>query len=222
MSSNKGFCSFALGSAHEKFDVWTRPNSASLRSENRLRWCYLYLINRPFPRSVWFRWFGKYRAKLACICQSLAFNFDKTCSREIETNDSMIRILLFPSAMSISNQSIGNQNYIENEALVCISTVDVRFQSAVSWERFHLASPLDNGWFIEMVMHVERENLSCRQFHTTGSYYFPLNWLCFLCIGHATSLDTPCNQGIHHGFRVLIWLKTWVITRLSKTTEGRQ
>ena len=25
MSSNKAFCSFALDSAHEKFDVWTRP-----------------------------------------------------------------------------------------------------------------------------------------------------------------------------------------------------
>ena len=57
----------------------------------------------------------------------------KTCSRKIETNDSMI-ILLFPSPMSIWNQSIVNQNYIENEALV--STVDFRsIQSAVSWER---------------------------------------------------------------------------------------
>ena len=38
--------------------------------------------------------------------------------------------------MSISNQSVVNQNYIENEALV--STVDFRVQSAhsaVSWER---------------------------------------------------------------------------------------
>ena len=46
-------------------------------------------------------------------------------------------ILIFPSSissMSIWNQSIVNQNYIENEALV--STVDFRsIQSAVSWER---------------------------------------------------------------------------------------
>ena len=34
--------------------------------------------------------------------------------------------------MCISNQSIVDQNYIENEALV--STVDFRVQSAVSWE----------------------------------------------------------------------------------------
>ena len=27
MSSNKGFCSFILDSAHEKFDVWNGPNS---------------------------------------------------------------------------------------------------------------------------------------------------------------------------------------------------
>ena len=37
---------------------------------------------------------------------------------------------LFPSPMTISNQSIVNRNYIENEALV--STVDFRVQSAVS------------------------------------------------------------------------------------------
>ena len=43
-------------------------------------------------------------------------------SREIETIDSII-ILLFPS-MSISNENIVNQNYIENEDLV--STVDFR------------------------------------------------------------------------------------------------
>ena len=43
-------------------------------------------------------------------------------------------IILFPSPMSIWNQSIVSRNYIENEALV--STVDFRsIQSAVSWER---------------------------------------------------------------------------------------
>ena len=82
--------------------------------------------NRPSPR---YGSFGKHRAKVACTYQSLAFNFNKTCSREIETKDSMI-ILLFPS---ISNQSIVNQNYIENEALV--STVDFRVQSTVYWVR---------------------------------------------------------------------------------------
>ena len=41
--------------------------------------------NRPFPR---YSWFGEYRAKVACTYQSLVFNFDKTCSREIETIDS--------------------------------------------------------------------------------------------------------------------------------------
>ena len=46
--------------------------------------------------------------------------------------DSMI-IRLFPSSMSLSNQSIVNRNYIENEDLV--STVDFRVQSTVSWER---------------------------------------------------------------------------------------
>ena len=66
-------------------------------------------------------WFGKHRAKVACTYQSLAFNFDKTCSLEIETNDSMT-ILLFPSSVSISNQSIVNQNCFENEDLV--STVN--------------------------------------------------------------------------------------------------
>ena len=35
--------------------------------------------------------------------------------------------------MSILNQSIVNQNYIENEVLV--STVDFRVQSSLSWER---------------------------------------------------------------------------------------
>ena len=35
--------------------------------------------------------------------------------------------------MSLSNQSIVNQNHIENEALV--STVDFRVQSTLSWER---------------------------------------------------------------------------------------
>ena len=53
----------------------------------------------------------------------------------VETIDSMI-ILLFPSPMSLSNQNIVNQNYIENEALV--SAVDFRVESAhsgVSWER---------------------------------------------------------------------------------------
>ena len=38
-------------------------------------------------------------------------------------------ILLFPSPMSISNQSIVNQNYIENEALV--TTVDFRSISGI-------------------------------------------------------------------------------------------
>ena len=52
---------------------------------------------------------------------------------EIETNDSMI-ILLFPSFMSMSYQSIVNENHIENEDLV--STVNIRVQSTVSWERF--------------------------------------------------------------------------------------
>ena len=42
-------------------------------------------------------------------------------------------ILLFPSSMRISKQSIVNQNYFENKALV--STVNFRVQSAVSWER---------------------------------------------------------------------------------------
>ena len=46
--------------------------------------------------------------------------------------DSMI-IFLFPSSMSISNRSIVNQNYFENEDLV--STADFRIQSTVSWER---------------------------------------------------------------------------------------
>ena len=68
------------------------------------------------------------------LTKSLAFNFGKISrpSGDIETNGSMI-ILLFPSLISISNQSIVNQNYIENEALV--SAVDFRVQSAVSWER---------------------------------------------------------------------------------------
>ena len=47
-------------------------------------------------------------------------------------HDSMI-ILLFPSSISISSQSVVNQNYIENEALV--STVDFPVQSTLSWER---------------------------------------------------------------------------------------
>ena len=88
-----------------------------------------------------------FKAKVACTFQSLAFNFDMTCSREVETNDSMIIILfshtarecshhatnnlmiiiLFPS---LSNQSIVNQNYFENEDLV--STGDFRVQSTVS------------------------------------------------------------------------------------------
>ena len=76
------------------------------------------------------------RKSVLCTYQSLVFNFNKTCSREKETIDSMI-ILLFPSSMCISNQSIINQNYIENEDLV--STVDrlsqFRVQSTVSWER---------------------------------------------------------------------------------------
>ena len=86
--------------------------------------------SRTFPR---YGSFGKHRAKVACTYQSLAFNFNKTCSREIETNDSMI-ILLFPSFMSMSYQSIVNENYIENEDLV--STVDFCVQSTISWERF--------------------------------------------------------------------------------------
>ena len=36
--------------------------------------------------------------------------------------------------MSLSNQGVVSQNYIENEALV--STVDFHVQSAVSWETF--------------------------------------------------------------------------------------
>ena len=67
-----------------------------------------------------------FKAKVACTFQSLAFNFDMTCSREVETNDLMI-IILFPS---LSNQSIVNQNYFENEDLV--STGDFRVQSTVS------------------------------------------------------------------------------------------
>ena len=58
-------------------------------------------------------------------------------SREIETIDSII-ILPFPSSMRISNQSILNRNYIENEDLV--STVDFHVQSTVSWERSNLDS----------------------------------------------------------------------------------
>ena len=38
-------------------------------------------------------------------------------SGDMETNGSII-IILFPSSMSISNPSIVNQNYIENEDLV--------------------------------------------------------------------------------------------------------
>ena len=87
-------------------------------------------FNRPFPR---YGWFGKHRAKVACTYQSLAFNFNKTCSQEIDTIDSMI-VLLFPnSSMSISNQSIVSRNYIENEDV--ISTVDFHVQSTLSWER---------------------------------------------------------------------------------------
>ena len=87
-------------------------------------------FNRPFPR---YGSFGKHRAKVACTYQSLAFNFNKTCSQEIDTIDSMI-VLLFPnSSMSISNQSIVSRNYIENEDV--ISTVDFHVQSTLSWER---------------------------------------------------------------------------------------
>ena len=76
-------------------------------------YCNVHVTNRPFPRYSWSN------AKVACTYQNLAFNFHKPCSRGRywETNDSMI-ILLFPSFMSISNQSIVNQNYFENEALV--------------------------------------------------------------------------------------------------------
>ena len=56
-------------------------------------------------------------------------------SREIDTIDSII-ILIFLSSMRISNQSIVNQNYIENEDFV--STVDFRVQSTVSWETSNL------------------------------------------------------------------------------------
>ena len=85
--------------------------------------------NRPSPR---YGSFGKHRAKVACTYQSLAFNFNKTYSREKQLwlNDNSS---IFPSSMSISNQSIVNQNYIENEALV--STVDFRVQSTVYWVR---------------------------------------------------------------------------------------
>ena len=70
------------------------------------RWIY-----KPFSR------YGSLNAKVACTYQSLAFNFDSTCSREIETNDSMIILLFRSSSMSLSNQNIINQNYIENEDL---------------------------------------------------------------------------------------------------------
>ena len=53
------------------------------------------LRNWPFPRYAWIDWLN---AKVASTC------IYKTCSWEIETNDSMI-IILFPSAMSVSNQS---------------------------------------------------------------------------------------------------------------------
>ena len=46
-------------------------------------------------------------------------------SREIETINSTIIILLFPSSMRMSNQSIVNQNYIKNDDLV--STVHFAF-----------------------------------------------------------------------------------------------
>ena len=50
-------------------------------------------------------------------------------------NDSsdLVIITLLPSLMSILNQSIVDQNYIENEDLV--STIDFRIQSALHWER---------------------------------------------------------------------------------------
>ena len=54
-------------------------------------------------------------------------------SREIETINSTIIILLFPSSIRMSNQSIVNQNDIKNEDLV--STVHFRVQSTVSWKR---------------------------------------------------------------------------------------
>ena len=47
----------------------------------------------------------KRKTRLYLLYQSLAFNFDKTSPRVVETNVPMI-ILLFPSPMSISNESI--------------------------------------------------------------------------------------------------------------------
>ena len=49
-------------------------------------------------------------AKVACTYQSLAFNFDKTCSREIETNDSMKN----DSFNSFSHEHIESKNNQSN------------------------------------------------------------------------------------------------------------
>ena len=74
------------------------------------------------------------RKSLVLTKASLVFNFENTCSREIETIDSMI-ILLFPSSMRISDQRIVNQNYIENEDLestinevCCVGRVEIQIE----------------------------------------------------------------------------------------------
>ena len=104
------------------------PNSAwtlaGLRFAKPIARC---TVCRPFPR---YGWFGKHRAKVACTYQSLAFNFYMSLSGDRNNNSSVF------FSMHISNQSIVNQNYIENEDLV--STVDFCVQSTVSWERSNL------------------------------------------------------------------------------------
>ena len=54
-----------------------------------------------------------------------------------------------PSLISISNQSIVDQNYIENQDLV--GTVDFRVQSTVSWERF-----IALGKHVRLEIYIER------------------------------------------------------------------
>ena len=68
---------------------------------------------------------------------SLSILIRHACSRtrEIETNDSMI-IISFPSLMSILNQSIVNQNYIENEHFVStVRATSFRIYSSLSCGR---------------------------------------------------------------------------------------
>ena len=82
-------------------------------------------VDRSFRRYCWLN------VNVTCTLttyHSLAFNFDKTCSRE--TNDSVIFLLLPSPCMNISNQIIYivNRNCIENEASV--NTVNVCIQSA--------------------------------------------------------------------------------------------